>query len=229
MQYNKNSLYPLKNIQRKLKGVLAMQLAIVSLFIIPMIACGEGPSGLYIKASAGGTRVKIDSFGTDTARQTGFVGQLAIGGSRIFSNGVYLGAEIFGGRDDLSVKNSESGNFIASHLVRQNRGSLGAAVQAGYAWGKDVLYGRLGLERMFWKRYLYDTDNVTGAVEDPLHQTIKPVFVVPGIGWRHSLTESWSVNAEYQHALPKRVKKMTGPDKPTWSFQRLLVGVSYHF
>ncbi len=211
-------------LKKALRGGMVFQL-----LLLPSYAGGEGVEGIYLKVSGGAAQGQVGGFGTDRLRGKGGSGQMAVGTGYFFSNGVYVGGELFAGHDGLSIKSKESGEVLTSHLDQKNEKSFGGAAQLGFALGKTVIYGRVGGECIVWKRFLYDVDAGTGAIEDPLYQTARPVFIVPGVGWKHRFHERWALGAEFQYALPKRVKKMTSEDTATWSFQRLLIGVSYYF
>ena len=199
--------------------------------LMPSFAHGEGGTGIYMKLSGGKSKATVGTFGTDQAKHSPWMGQLASGAGYEFPNGLYVGGELFVGRDSHPMKNAEQGDGITTHLEQKHEGSLGAAALVGYTLGRERVYARLGLEYMLWSRFLHDVDHETGSIDekDSLHQTKSSLLMVPGIGWQHKLSEGWSISAEYQYALPKKIKKMTSEERSTWSFQRLLVGVSFSF
>ena len=161
------------------------------------------------------------------------MGTLAVGGRYVCHNGLYLGGEVFAAGNKLSIESTLTIEEVELHVARKAKASFGGALQVGYAWNLDslpsLIYARMGVEQMKWARHAYATESSLGIVEEIKKNTLKPVFWVPGVGWRHHVTEHWAVNAEYQHALGVGVKKLTRDDKPKWSFQRLVLGVSYHF
>ena len=157
------------------------------------------------------------------------MGALAVGGGYVCPNGLYLGGEIFAAWNKLSIESAlTTEEDVEFHVTKKAKESFGGALQVGYAWNLDslpsLIYVRMGVEKMKWTRHAYATESSLGLYEEIKKDTVKPVFWVPGIGWKHHVTDHWAVNAEYQHALGTGVKKLTRDDKPKWSFQRLALG-----
>ena len=193
----------------------------------------KGGRPYYLKLFGGGTRVNVDGLPSGSQNGTGPVGALAVGGGYVCPNGFYLGGEVFAAWNSLSIKSVLPLEEVDLHVARKAKESFGGALQIGYAWNLDslpsLIYVRMGVEKMKWARHAYATESSLGLYEEIKKDTVKPVFWVPGVGWRHHVTDHWAVNAEYQHALGTGVKKLTRDDKPKWSFQRLMWGISYHF
>ena len=190
------------------------------------------PGRPYLKLVGGGIRVNVDGLPSGSQNGTGPVGALAVGGGTICPNGLYLGGEVFAAWNKLSIESTlTTEEEVELHAVRKAKESFGGALQVGYAWNLDslpsLIYLRMGVEKMNWARHAYATESSLDFYEEIKKDTVKPVFWVPGIGWRHHVTDHWAVNAEYQHALGVGVKKLTRDDKPKWSFQRLVLG-AYH-
>ena len=188
----------------------------------------------YIKISGGGTQGTVDGLPSGKQKGSGPTGFMATGIGYTFQNGLYLGGEAFIGWSRYSIESMlTTPEGVAFHSVRKAERSLGGCLHLGYVWNLNALpsliYGRMGIEQMRWTRHAYGTESSTNAYEDIKRDAVSPTFWVPGIGWRHHLTEQWAVGFEYQYALGTGVKKLTRNDKPKWSFQRLMWSVGYHF
>ena len=187
----------------------------------------------YIKLSGGVTQATVDGLPSGKQNGSGPIGSLAVGTGYVFSNGMYLGGEAFAGWTRLSIESTLPLEEVDLHVTRKAKESFGGALQVGYAWNLDslpsLIYVRMGVEKMKWKRHAYATESSLGFYEKIKQDTVKPVFWVPGVGWRHHVSDHWAVSTEYQHALGTGVKKLTRDDKPKWSFQRLMWSISYHF
>ena len=188
----------------------------------------------YIKLSGGVTQATVDGLPSGKQKGSGPIGSLAVGTGYVFSNGIYLGGEAFAAWNKLSIESAlTTEEDVEFHVTKKAKESFGGALQVGYAWNLDslpsLLYVRMGVEKMKWARHAYATESSLGLYEEIKKDTVKPVFWVPGVGWRHHITEHWAMGMEYQHALGVGVKKLTREDKPKWSFQRLVLGISYHF
>ena len=196
-------------------------------------SAGNTTGSPYLKLFGGGTRVNVDGLPSGNQNGTGPAGALAVGVGTVCPNGLYLGGEVFAAWNKISIESTLPLEEVDLHVSRKAKESFGGALQVGYAWNQDslpsLIYVRMGVEKMKWARNAYATESSLGLYEEIKKDTVKPVFWVPGVGWRHQVTEHWAVNAEYQHSLGTGVKKLTRDDKPKWSFQRLMWGISYHF